>query len=198
MRGGLKIAPLLAAPILEWLFWSILVIALWAQTDKFDQRIIEFRFGADGWPKAVLLCLWIGATLQAMLECWRVQKNAKKSNTSAIAINSASLKCIVSHMWQWLRKNWRNNILGIFIVPLLYVWLMRYMGYFIVTPLFLMLYLLVLGVRRWKHILAVSFSIYALLLLVFVRLFYIALPVGSWLWCYEVSNFIITLVRSGL
>ncbi len=195
MRGDHRVAPLA-----EWLFWTILVAVLWSQTARFSQPIANFRFGADGWPKVVLLCLWLGATFQLAISLWRVgqeEKSAKKNKEKTKKKDKARKRGRVSLYELVLSKqNWR--IAGIFLIPLLYLWLMRRMGFFIITPFFVMLYLWVLEVRRWDYLIAVSFSVYALVLLVFTRLFYVALPIGSWHWCYEVNNYIITLVRFGL
>ena len=52
----------------EWLFWSVLALILWLQTGAFSEEIAEYKFGADGWPKMVILGLFVGATGQAVLE----------------------------------------------------------------------------------------------------------------------------------
>ena len=208
MRGDRKFAPLA-----EWFFWTILVAILWSQTARFSQPIANFRFGADGWPRVVLLCLWFGATFQLAVSLWSAGQGDKPANKKGKAKEKDKAKNRAKGMAEGMaegmarfrlsfsalvfsKQNWR--IAGIFLVPLLYLWFMRRMGFFVLTPFFVLLYLWVLDVRRWRYLITVSFSIYALVLLIFTRLFYIALPVGSWHWFYEVNNHIITLVRLGL
>ncbi len=191
MRGDRRVAPLA-----EWLFWTILVAVLWSQTARFSQPIANFRFGADGWPKVVLLCLWLGATFQLVLSLRSIGQEEKFAKKVKAKKSGEAKGRVWLYRLVFSKQNWR--VAGIFLVPLLYLWLIRRMGFFVVTPFFVMLYLWILEVRRWDYLIAVSFSVYALVLLIFTRLFYVALPVGSWHWGYEVNHYIITLVRLGL
>ena len=75
---------------------------------------------------------------------------------------------------------------------------MHRVGFFVASPLFIMAYLWVLEVRNWRHILGVTAIILALLFFVFVRLFYVAVPVGAWESFYAINNEIITYIRLGL
>ncbi len=91
-----------------------------------------------------------------------------------------------------------HQVVAVFCLPLVYVFLMRRIGFFLATPLFVLAYLWTLEVRRWQHLVAVSLAVLAVVLLVFVRFFYVALPVGSWEWAYAINNAIVALVRAGL
>ena len=165
--------------ILEWLFWCVLVAVLWAQTGSFSETITEYKFGADGWPKVVLLGLLIGATGQLVLGY--VGLNPASETEEATAKKNIS----------------RKQQIAIFIVPLLYLWLMHRIGFFVATPIFIATYLLVLEVKNWRYIVGVTAFIYVFILLLFVRFFYVALPVGAWQFFYDISNTIITIVRIG-
>ena len=92
----------------------------------------------------------------------------------------------------------RYQVVAIFCLPLVYVFLMRRLGFFLATPLFIFAYLWTLEVRRWQVLVAVTLIVFAVVLLVFVRFFYVALPVGSWEWAYAINNAIVALVRLGL
>ena len=166
----------------EWLFWCALVTLFWLQTVSFAEPIAEFRFGADGWPKMVLLGIFIGATGQmafGLYEAMRTHSQTKSDDAPARQIGR----------WQQI---------SIFVLPLLYLWLMHRIGFFIVTPFFIAAYLWVLEVRRWRPLIFVSAGVFGFVLLLFVRFFYVALPVGAWPFFYEINNQIITLVRFGL
>ena len=92
----------------------------------------------------------------------------------------------------------RGQQIAIFGMPLLYLWAMHRIGFFVASPLFIAAYLYVLEVRNWRHILGVTVIILALLFYVFVRLFYVAVPVGAWESFYAINNEIITYIRLGL
>ena len=166
----------------EWLFWCVLVTLFWLQTDSFSEPIAEFQFGADGWPKMVLVGIFIGATGQMALGLYEAINTRTQSEKAEASKRQIS-------RWQQL---------SIFVLPLLYLWFMHRIGFFVVTPFFIAAYLFVLEVRRMRPLLLVTAGVYGFVLLLFVRFFYVALPVGAWPFFYEINNQIITLVRLGL
>ena len=166
----------------EWLFWSLLVTIMWLQTDSFSEPIAEFRFGADGWPKMVLLGIFVGATGQMALGLFEALRTQSQTKTDKAPPRQIS-------RWQQI---------AIFALPLFYLWLMHRIGFFVATPIFIAAYLWVLEVRRLQPVLLVTAAVYGFVLLLFVRFFYVALPVGAWPYFYEINNQIITLVRLGL
>ena len=170
--------------VLEWLFWSALALILWMQTGAFSEEIAEYKFGADGWPKVVIIGLVIGATGQAALK-WLVPQDDVPAKDDSVPQE---------------RQSWRKRCqqFAIFGLPLLYLWAMHRIGFFIASPLFIMLYLYILEVRNWRHILGVTVIICVAVSYLFVRLFYVALPVGAWQSFYALNNEIITYIRIGL
>ena len=180
--------------MLEWGAWCLLVLLLWQQTDHFSQPMSEFQFGADGWPKAVLLLLLLGASAQMASDLVKqhrgqTTKTPSKSKTLSKSKTVSESKTKVMSWYQ---------VVAVFCLPLVYVFLMRRLGFFLATPLFVLAYLWTMEVRRWQHLVSVTLVVFGIVLLVFVRFFYVALPVGSWEWAYAVNNFIIALVRAGL
>lgn len=172
----------------EWLFWSVLALILWMQTGAFSEEIAEYKFGADGWPKMVIGGIVLGATGQALLKLLDT-----RSEQTAEGQDAPKAKPQMPVSW---RK--RGQQIAIFGMPLLYLWAMHRIGFFVASPLFIAAYLYVLEVRNWRHILGVTFIILALLFYVFVRLFYVAVPVGAWESFYAINNEIITYIRLGL
>ena len=197
-------------PLLEWGAWCLLVLLLWQQTDHFSQPMSEFQFGADGWPKAVLLLLLLGASAQMASDLVKqhrgqttktpskskiISKTVSESNTvseSKTVPESKTVSESKTKVMSWYQ------VVAVFCLPLVYVFLMRRLGFFLATPLFVLAYLWTMEVRRWQHLVSVTLVVFGLVLLVFVRFFYVALPVGSWEWAYAVNNFVIALVRAGL
>ena len=171
----------------EWLFWALLAGILWAQTGAFSEEIAEYEFGADGWPKMVILGIFIGATGQAILK-WLDPNKGQSDKESGHMISGAK-----EVPWQKMGQN-----VAIFGLPLCYLWAMHRIGFFVASPLFIALYLYVLEVRNWRHLLGVTLIVLALIFFVFVRLFYVAVPVGAWEAFYSINNEIITYIRIGL
>ena len=73
-------------------------------------------------------------------------------------------------------------------MPLAYACLIPRAGFYATTPVFVALYLLLLGERRPLVLVGVSLLVFALVSLVFVMLFYTALPTGTWPGFYELQQ----------
>ena len=159
----------------ELLVWLSLAAVAYALTFEFVGERGTFRWGAAAWPRAVILLLALGALLQFAIRVRNLQPRA----ASGEALTAAE----------------RLRVLGVFAIPLVYVWSLPRMGFYVATPLFLIGYLLYLGERRWRLLLGVPLFIYALVNLVFTRLFYVALPTGNWPGFYDFSHWFITLIR---
>ena len=170
--------------LIEWLIWMSLIAMLWAQTASFSEPIAEFKFGADGWPRVILASLAFGATAQLVLNMLSAKSDRNADHAQRSASDSNSI-----NRWQQI---------SIFVLPFIYLWFMHRMGFFFVTPIFILVYLWILEVRRWTYLIGVSLGVYAFVLFVFVRLFYVAMPVGSWPMFYDFSNWIITIIRIGV
>ena len=169
----------------EWLFWSVLALILWLQTGAFSEEIAEYKFGADGWPKMVIIGLVVGATGQALLK-WVAAPDSPSESEQAAPVSQ-------DRSWQKIGQK-----LAIFGLPLLYLWAMHRIGFFVASPLFILAYLYVLEVRNWRYLLGVTALVLAVIFFVFVRLFYVAVPVGAWETFYAINNDIITYIRIGL
>lgn len=169
----------------EWLFWSVLALILWLQTGAFSEEIAEYKFGADGWPKMVILGLFVGATGQAALK-WFDPSDGAPDGEDEVAVAP-------DRSWQKIGQK-----LAIFGLPLVYLWAMHRIGFFVASPLFILAYLYILEVRNWRYLLGVTAIVLAIIFFVFVRLFYVAVPVGAWETFYAINNEIITYIRIGL
>ena len=173
-------------PIFEFSFWAVVTIVLWWQTSLFaDETIAEYAFGADGWVKIVLLGIMLGAGGQLLIGVLAARAGAgagiakpDQSKAPTTPVN-------------------RLQTALIFIAPLLYLFLMQRLGFFFLTPFFIIGYLWILQVRKWHYLLLVAAAVYGVVLLIFTRIFYVALPVGSWEIFYNINTTIITLVRLG-
>lgn len=169
---------------IEWVIWVSLTGMLWMQTSSFSEPIAEFNFGADGWPKVILASLAFGATAQLVLNLVTTKPDQNPDQPQRNGSGN-----VATNRWQQL---------GIFTLPFIYLWLMHRTGFFFATPFFILAYLWVLEVRRWTYLICVSLGVYLFILFVFVRLFYVAIPVGAWPMFYDFSNWIIPIIRIGV
>ena len=172
---------------LEWGFWVVLAAAGYWLTFDFDEPLDIYEFGASGWPRFILVCIVVGATLQLILGLQKGRRDAAGPaiDSEAGGEAEASARLPVS-----------PRLLGIFVLPLAYLLLLPRTGFFFTTPFFILAFLWILQVRRPRLLIGVTATVYGLVLLVFVRLFYVALPVGNWPVFYDVNNWIVVAVRS--
>lgn len=171
---------------IEWGLWVGLALIAYNITYVFDKPLESYRYGATGWPRFVLIAIMVGATCQLIFRSVGWEQ-------SAVSDEEVSDSPGVSVVWPP-----NPRMLAIFLLPLLYLWLLPRTGFYLTTPLFIVAYMMVLGVRHWKPIVAVTAIVYGLVLLIFTRLFYVALPVGNWQPFYDINNAIIVTVRAGL
>lgn len=80
-------------------------------------------------------------------------------------------------------------------VPLAYLFLMPRMGFYVITPLFLIGYMILLGERRFRVLLGTTLLIYGLTILIFTALLFVPLPVGNWPGFYEVNALFVSLFK---
>jgi hypothetical protein len=92
--------------------------------------------------------------------------------------------------------NW-VRVAGIFAVPLIYVFALPRIGFFVATPIFLVAELVMLGERNPRRIAGVTFGVFLAICLVFTTLFYVGLPVGNWPGFYEVNILFVQFLRIG-
>lgn len=174
-------------PFVEWAIWIAVLTWVFWQTQRFDREIAQYAFGAAGWPRALCIAAALGATGQLIYRIAEIRRGhvAAKSAEPATDGKRAGL-------WQ------RVKHLPIFIFPLIYLYLVPSVGFYVATPFFILGVLLILEVRSPLTLLGVTGVIYGLVLLLFTRLFYVALPVGRIESFYDINNAIIGIARYGM
>ena len=160
---------------LELAFWLALALSAYVLSFEFADEPGTYRWGAASWPRAVILFMALFALAQFLLE--------RRADTETVQrhleIGSEQL-----------------TLLSTFLLPLLYLFLLPRIGFYLLTPFFLLAFLWLVGERRWPVLILVSLLIYGFINLIFTRLFYVALPTGVWPGCYEFSNWFLVTVRS--
>lgn len=170
--------------VVELAAWMLLLLGVFALTFKFDEPLQVYRFGASGWPRVIIILLIIGAITQFVLG---VRERRHRDETAEI-----------TGYWSRLKEaglGLNLRLLAMFGLPLLYVFLLPRTGFYFTTPFFLSGYMLLLGERRWRHLVGTSLAIYGLMLLVFGRLLFVPLPTGNWPGFYDFSNWLLVLIR---
>lgn len=174
MREAMKASEKIG-PILELAFWLALALVAFGLSFQFSDEIGTYQWGAASWPRAVVLLMAVTALVHAFFRLRGQRDEATSDDQEDGGGLVASL--------------------GLFILPLVYVWLLPRTGFYLTTPLFLIAFLLYVGERRWPVILITTAIITALVFLVFAKLFYVALPVGNWPGFYDVNNWLLVLIR---
>ncbi len=175
-----------ATILLEWLVWIALALVAYKITYVFDKPLESYRYGATGWPRFIFISIMLGATLQLVFSYfrWEQQEPEEADLSDVPAAKFSAVRAV--------------RTAAIFGIPLIYLWLLPRTGFYLTTPLFIIAYLAVLNVRSWKPFVIVTAVVYGLVLLIFTRLFYVALPVGNWQPFYDINNAIIVAVRAGM
>ena len=177
--------PSLVKPGLEMLAWLALALFFFVLTFKFSGEMGSYAWGAASWPRGVILLIVIGALFQFYLQVKRSYYVQAYMPASEVDQEEVSTEPPVDF----------QRALGVFLIPLIYLLALPRIGFYIATPLFLAGFIYYLGERRWGLILGVTFFIYGLVNLVFTKLFYVALPTGTWPGFYDFSNWFVTVIR---
>ena len=157
--------------LIEGCCWLALVTLAGIYTFQFDDPLPVYKWGPAHWPRVVLL----GMTVAGF---WLVYQYFVSQKSSLNHVESANLKSTDSDQNQ-LTSFAKARIVLIFALPILYTFLIHKMGFLLITPFFLFVYMYVMGVRRLRTLIVVTISIYAGLVLVFVKLIFTYLPPGA-------------------
>jgi hypothetical protein len=150
-------------------------------TFQFDEPLPTYTFGPAAWPRALL----VGIAVAAM--CLLISTDPGKTAATS-AGDTAAHHAQATHRQIILKR------LGLFILPLAYVFVMDRIGFLLVTPLFLIVYMYVLGVRSRTTLIWVPLLIYGVVVLLFVKLLFTPLPQGSGVF-YSLNGEIINLIQ---
>ena len=177
----------IARPAVEWFIWIAFAAAVYSQTGRFDKEIAAYAFGATGWPRTLCIALAVGATCQFCSQFLQIARSGGGGRTAAAPAAERRVSG-----WRLIQKA------AIFVFPLLYLYLMPSIGFYFATPFFVLGMLLLLEVISPVALACVTAVVYGLVLILFTRLFFVALPVGNVDWFYNINNAIITIARAGL
>ena len=174
--------------IFEGLLWITIACVAFALTYQFDKPLMQYRYGAAGWPRALIVAIVLFALIQAL---WNTVLSSGKEivEHSATQITDAVSEDSARGVSVQLKR------LATFGVPVLYLLLMPRTGFYIATPLLIAGYMALLGERRLVNLVGTTLLIYVLSLIIFTKLLFVPLPVGNWPGFYDLSSFFVSLIK---
>lgn len=149
---------------------------------EFDREIEFYKFGASGWPRVIILMIALGAVGQFVQDLVHAQTKP--------LYDPGYFAQFAEHGSRFFVR------MGLTLaLPMVYASLMQGMGYYFLTPLFLVAYLYLTGERRVSRLILVPLVIYALTTLIFTRFAYLGLPTGYWPGFYDFGNWFVVVLR---
>ncbi len=162
--------------------WLAMAGAAFAFSFEFADEVGTYAWGAASWPRGVILMMAVVALAQFAIR------------RSALG-NLKTVKPEAAPEFLPRKPAARLKLAAALGLPLVYVYLLPLTGFYVTTPIFLAAYLAALGERRPAALVLVPLVIYALINLVFTKLFYVALPTGNLPGFYEFSNWFLVTLR---
>jgi len=171
----------------EFGFWLLLAAFAWYFSYDFSRDVEMYRFGADGWPRLIIV-LVVVAALGQLAHAWQEARVPDAADPQAMPT-----------LWDRMAELGSGQIARmsfLLLLPIVYALLLENTGFYFTTPLFLAAYLFASGEHRWSRVVAIPLVISALVTVLFTRYLYMSLPVGYWPGFYDFSNWLVVLLRS--
>jgi len=169
--------------IVETLVWLLIVFVFYIYSFEFDQEIEIYRYGATGWPRSILLILFL-VSLGNFLQTY---KKGSGFQIGRVGISDDEEEIKYSDF------NSIKKILAILFLPLIFSISLKPVGFYSATPFFIAATIFLLGEKSIKWILAITFLIYFLLIFLFMVLLNAPLPQGNVSPFYDFSALMLTI-----
>ena len=168
---------------IESTVWASLVILLFAFSFEFDKEIEIYKFGAAGWPRAVLgmlLLVIVGNIFHQIHHGDNIQ-------TGRVGVSEDEMSDV--------NRTFGSMVtLTLFLLaPLLYAWSLKPIGFYSATPFFIASIICLLGEFRVRRVLSITALIYGLLILLFLLILNAPLPQGTVSPFYDFSAFMLRI-----
>ena len=174
--------------ILQLLIWLALGSLAYGLTYRFNTPLENYRYGAASWPRVIILGMAMFALIQAILDLVELRQHGSSGDVVSSGAADTTPEKTIPGVTIFLKR------VATFGVPLLFLFMIPRMGYYVSAPFFITAFMLLLGERKLKHLIGTSLLIYSVTLFVFTRLLFVPLPEGTWPGFYEVSSWIIVLL----
>lgn len=163
--------------------WLGIAALAWALTYEFTGKDMLFRWGADLWPRAVIIALVIGALVQFVVQYKALATAPGDDGPAQEAPHPRRV-----------RGRALLTTAATLLAPLVYLYLLPRAGYYVTTPFFISGVMFIFGVRRMRHLVGTAIAIYFVLLLVFTKILFVPMPAGYWPGFYDFSNWLLELL----
>ncbi|SVB05359.1 uncharacterized protein METZ01_LOCUS158213, partial [marine metagenome] len=169
--------------IVETLVWLLTVVVFFVYSFEFNQEIEIYKFGATGWPRVILGILLL-VTLGNFLHLY---KKGSEAQQGRVGISDDEEEISYDSIGSV------QKLVAILILPFIFSWSLKPVGFYAATPIFVVLLIFLLGEKRIKWILANTLFIYFLIILLFMVLLNAPLPQGNVSPFYDFSALMLTL-----
>ncbi len=170
--------------LLEAGLWIGFVIIAYIYSFEFDRNVEGYRFNATGWPRTVLLLI----VLAALAHLYQIYRDSALTATESDNADGSQDETprTAAH---------RLRLLAMLALPVVYAFLLAPVGFYVLTPIFIFLLLVLAEEKRWYYLIGISLGLYALLVFIFGKLLYLSLPLGNIQIFYDFSNWLLTVIR---
>lgn len=173
---------LTAGQWVEIAIWLTVAGVAYGYSFEFDRDIEMYKFGASAWPRLIILFIFLAAVGQFL-------QDLRHAQTSPL-YDPGYFSKFSEHGPRFMIR------MGLTLaLPMIYAGLLQGMGYYFLTPFFLMFYLYLTGEHRLRMLILVPLVIYVGITLIFTRVLYIGLPTGYWPVFYDFGNWAVILLR---
>ena len=169
--------------IVETLVWLSIVLVFYLFSFEFDQEIEIYKFGATGWPRAILVIL-LFVTIGNFQHLY---KKGSAAQLGRVGISDDEEEISYDGIGS-IKK-----LIAILSLPLIFSWSLKPVGFYSATPVFIVLTIMLLGEKRIKWVLGITLFIYLVLILLFMVILNAPLPQGNVSPFYDFSAFMLTL-----
>lgn len=169
----------------EVVAWLFIASAAYGFSFSFDREIEMYKFGASGWPRLIILFIALGAVGQFVQDVIQ-SRNAPLYDPGYFSQFSEHGPRFFIRMGMTLA------------LPLVYAGLLQGMGFYFLTPFFLVGYLYLTGERRVSRLIAVPLIIFGVITIIFTRYAYVGLPTGYWPGFYDFGNWFVVFIRPAM
>ena len=167
----------------EAIAWVIFGLIFYLMTFKFDRPLPYYKLGPAFWPQAILIGIMLFAMV--LFVSTFLSKAIRKPQRSEHSLGEALKDEQVPLT---------PKLVAFVLTPLIWVLAMRWVGFPLTAPIFLIVFLWLLGVRRWWAILLYTALFYGTLMLLFYKLIFTPMPQGAG-WFYTLNGYIIGFMQ---
>ena len=168
---------------LEAVVWAAFGFVFFLMTLSFDKPLLHYRLGAAFWPQIVLggIILFAAVLFVSTFLTKQRSDGAEAGHSLGEAMQDKAFPLSA-------------RLVLILLVPLVWTLAMRWFGFPLTAPVFLVAFLWLIGVRRLGAILAYTVIFDGALMLLFYKFIFTPLPQGAG-WFYTLNGHIIGLMQ---